>query len=146
MKFHAKFFDELTTKELYEIMRARSQIFVVEQGIKYCDFDRVDYDSLHCFLVDGDDVIGCLRAYRTEEYRDAVMLGRVLTLTHGCGYGQALMEKSLAAIKDRLSCDTLFIHSQKHAVGFYEIFGFRVISEEFIEAGIPHIAMKLENL
>lgn len=141
MKFYAKFFDELTAKELYEIMRSRSQIFVVEQGIKYCDFDRVDYDSLHCFLVDGDDVVACMRAYRTEEYPNAVMLGRVLSLTHGCGYGQELMEKSLAAIKDRLSCDTFYIHSQSHAVGFYKLFGFRVISDEFIEAGIPHVAM-----
>ena len=50
MRFIAKTFDELTTKELYEILKARAEIFVVEQNIKYVDMDDVDYKSFHCFL------------------------------------------------------------------------------------------------
>ena len=49
MKTKAKLFNELTTKELYEILKARAEIFVVEQNCMYQDMDDTDYESLHVF-------------------------------------------------------------------------------------------------
>ena len=118
MEFFAKTFDELTTKELYEILKSRSQIFTIEQNIHCQDMDDIDYNSLH-------------------------WVGRVLTLVHGNGLGKELMQKSIVAIKEKLKCKKICIDAQKHAVGFYKKFGFRVSSDDFLEEGIVHQKMEL---
>ena len=91
MRMKAKFFEELTTKELYEIVRSRTEIFLLEQKIICQDFDGIDYEALHCFLVEEGRVVAYLRAYLVD---DAVKIGRVLSLTHGNGLGQQLMTEA----------------------------------------------------
>ena len=63
MEFFAKTFDELTTKELYEILKSRSQIFTIEQNIHCQDMDDIDYNSLHCYIMDDNKVVAYLRAF-----------------------------------------------------------------------------------
>ena len=140
MKLKTKFFDELTTRELYEIARARTEIFLMEQRIVCQDLDRVDYDALHCFLEEDGELLAYLRAYETE---DGVKIGRVLSLTHGVGHGTYLMEHSLPEIEKRLRPERVLLHAQTHAQGFYEKFGFVVTSPEFLEEGVPHVMMEL---
>ena len=142
MKFKYKFFDELTVRELYEIIRAREDIFLLEQKIVCQDLDRIDYDSLHCYIEDSGRIMAYLRCYKTEN--GDIKLGRVLTAEHGRGLGARLMREALPVIKEIFNTDTLIIHSQKHAQGFYEKFGFRATSDEFLEEGVLHIAMRLE--
>jgi len=137
-----KFFDELTTRELYEIVRARTEIFLMEQKIICRDFDGVDYDSLHCFLEADDKVVAYLRAYRVDN--DAVKIGRVLSLTHGVGLGKHLMQVSIPVIKEKLPCKRIVLHAQSHAKVFYEKLGFAVTSSTFMEEGIPHVTMEKE--
>ena len=141
MKFIAKHFSELTPAELYEILRARAEIFLLEQHIVEQDMDGVDYDCLHCFLWEDGKAVGTLRAFYTDEAKTKVKIGRVVTLTHGKGHGKLLMEGSLAAIKQQLPYETLYVHAQTQAEGYYERFGFSPVGEEFDEAGIPHIEM-----
>ena len=62
MEFFAKTFDELTTKELYEILKSRSQIFTIEQNIHCQDMDDIDYNSLHCYIMDDNKVVAYLRS------------------------------------------------------------------------------------
>ena len=57
MELVSKFFDELTTTELYEIIKARAKIFVVEQNCVYQDLDNIDYRSLHIFFQSGSNVL-----------------------------------------------------------------------------------------
>lgn len=140
MEFKSKFFDQLTTRELYEIVRARTTIFLLEQRIICQDFDGVDYDALHCFLEEDGQVKAYMRAYRTEDGH--VKIGRVLSIVHGQGLGSSLMKLALPEIKRTFNCDTIVINAQKHALGFYEKIGFVVTSEEFLEEGIPHVAME----
>lgn len=140
MEFKCKFFDQLTTTELYEIVRARITIFLLEQRIICQDFDGVDYDALHCFLEEDGQVKAYMRAYRTEDGH--VKIGRVLSIVHGQGLGSRLMGLALPEIKRTFNCDTIVINAQKHALGFYEKIGFVVTSEEFLEEGIPHVAME----
>ena len=142
MKLKIKFFDELTTRELYEIVRARTEIFLMEQKIICQDFDGVDYDSLHCFLEENGKVLAYLRAYRTEE---GIKLGRVLSITHGIGLGARLMREAMPEIRKRFGCPRLVLHAQKHAQGFYEKLGFAVTSPDFLEEGIPHVAMAFDK-
>ena len=140
-KFYSKKFDELSTHELYEILKSRTQIFVVEQKISYVDMDGIDYNSLHCFIEDGGRVIACLRAFYDND--NSVKIGRVLTLTHGSGVGRELMERSLEAIKEKLPSQLIYVNAQEHAAGFYEKFGFSAVSNVFYEENIPHLRMEL---
>ena len=142
MNLIAKQFHELTTTELYEILKARSEIFIMEQHIHYQDMDDVDYDSLHCFFLEDNKVIAYLRAFYEQD--GIVKLGRVLTLKHGNGVGRDLLEQSLMAIKEKMKCRKICMDAQKYAVGFYEKFGFKVTSEDFLEEGIVHSAMELK--
>ena len=141
-EYKAKFFDELTVRELYEIVRARCEIFLMEQGIICRDFDGVDYDSLHCFIEDGGKVTGYLRAFYTES--GEVQIGRVLSLTHGVGIGGELMRSALVSIRERMGERKIILHSQSHAEGFYRKLGFITVSDVFFEEGIPHVTMELD--
>ena len=141
MKFIAKHFSELSPAELYEILRARAEIFLLEQHIVIQDMDGIDYDCLHCFLWEDGKAVGTLRAFYTDEAKTKVKIGRVVTLTHGKGHGKLLMEGALAAIQEKLPYDTLYVHAQTQAAGYYARFGFSPVGEEFDEAGIPHVEM-----
>ena len=142
MNLIAKYFNELTTTELYEILKVRSEIFIMEQNILYQDMDDVDYESLHCFFVEDNKVVAYLRAFYNED--NVVKLGRVLTLKHGNGIGKDLLEQSLIAIKEKMKCKKICMDAQKYAVGFYEKFGFKVTSEDFLEEGVVHNTMELK--
>lgn len=141
MEFIAKSFCELTVGQLYEIMKSRAEIFLLEQNIICQDFDDVDYCSLHCFFFDGKRVNAYLRAFSSDE--NAVTIGRVLTLEHGKGFGRELMKRSIEEIKKRFVCQKITLHAQKQAAGFYEKLGFHVSSDEFLEEGVVHVTMDM---
>ncbi len=144
MNFRSKSFDELNTKELYEILKSRAEIFILEQNIHCQDMDNLDYDSLHCFFVEENRVTAYLRAFYIDSENNTVKIGRVLTLKHGSGIGRDLMEQSIKAIKEKMKCRKISMDAQKHAIGFYEKLGFIVVSDEFLEEGIVHVIMELE--
>ena len=108
MIFKAKFFNELTNKELFEIVRARQEIFLMEQKIICREFDETDYESLHCFFEENEKVIAYLRAYRDEKY---IHIGRVLTITHGKGHGKDLMKLSVPTIRSVFGVGDILIHA-----------------------------------
>lgn len=140
MAWQAKRFEELNAAEVYEILKARSQVFLLEQGIICQDTDDVDYKSLHCFCMEGGRICAYLRAF--YESGDTVLIGRVLTTVRGTGLGRALMEYSLRAIGGRMPCEKILVHAQKHAAGYYERFGFRAVSGDFLEEGVVHVMME----
>lgn len=144
MNFKVKTFEELTAAELYEILKSRAEVFMLEQNIKCQDMDDIDYKSLHCFLQEDQRVAAYLRAYYKEGNSDIVQIGRVLTLRHGIGLGRALMAESIKAIKNKMQCRKICMDAQKHAAGFYEKLGFKVMSDEFLEEGIVHVVMECE--
>lgn len=143
MNLIVKRFDELTTKELYEILKVRAAIFIMEQQINYNDMDNIDYDAYHCFFMEDDKVIAYLRAFNANE-ENTLQVGRVLTLKHGNGIGKKLMEESVAYLRANTDAKKITMHAQKHAVGFYEKFGFKTIGNEFIEEEVVHITMYLD--
>ncbi len=143
MNLIAKEFSELSTKELYEILKARAEIFIMEQNIRYQDMDNIDYESLHCFFMEDNKVVAYLRAFYKDSSRTVVKIGRVLTLEHGKGIGKDLMRQSLEAIKTKMKCKKICMNAQKHAVCFYEKFGFVTTSDDFLEEGVVHVVMEL---
>ncbi|MBE6943846.1 MAG: GNAT family N-acetyltransferase [Ruminococcaceae bacterium] len=141
MKLQVKFFEELTTRELYEIVRSRTEIFLLEQHIICQDFDRMDYEALHCFLEKDGKVLAYLRAFQAGE--GIAKVGRVLSITHGMGYGTKLMTEALPYIREKLGVSKVVVHAQKTAQGYYDKLGFVVTSDDYLEEGIPHVTMEL---
>lgn len=145
MKLISKEFNELTSIELYEILKARAEIFIMEQKIHYQNMDNIDYNSMHCFIMEEDNrVIAYLRAFYQDDNKRIVRIGRVLTLKHGNGVGRYLMEQSLKTIKEKMNCRKICMNAQKQAIGFYEKFDFKVTSDEFLEEGVVHVVMELD--
>lgn len=144
MSIKAKYFNELTTTELYELLKVRSEIFVVEQNCLYQDLDDIDYNSLHIFIEKNNEIVAYLRAFYKDNSKDVVQVGRVLTKKHGIGTGKRLMIESLPIIKEKLKPKKIYIEAQKYAEDFYKKFGFITKSKEFLEEGIYHVIMELD--
>lgn len=144
MKKIVKYFNELTTKELYEILKARAAVFVVEQNCVYQDLDDVDQKSLHIFYESEGKVTAYMRTFIKDEATETVQMGRVLTMEHGKGLGGLLLRDGIAYIRKNMNPKRIYIEAQCYATGYYEREGFQVCSEEFLEDGIPHVGMVLE--
>ncbi|SDA27780.1 ElaA protein [Ruminococcus sp. YE71] len=143
MTIKVRYFDELTLRELYEILRARSEVFVVEQECVCQDMDRKDYDSLHVFAEEDDGSVGgCLRLFQRDE--DTVQLGRVVTVEHGKGLGGLLLHEGVRQARKHFTAKKIYLEAQCYAIGYYRKAGFEVCSGEFILDGIPHVSMELE--
>ena len=97
----SKWFHELTTTELYEILRSRAEIFVVEQNCVYQDLDGKDYESLQIFVEENGRVVACLRAFMKDE--KTVQMGRVLSLRHGEGYGAEILKAGIREIRKKMN-------------------------------------------
>ena len=144
MGFAAKYFQELTSVELYEILKARAQVFVVEQRCIYQDLDDVDYDSLHIFCRSGQNVTAYLRAFPKAGEAGVVQMGRVLTTERKTGLGGRLLREGIRIVRETMGAGKIYLEAQCYAVGFYEREGFKICSGEFLEDGIPHVQMELE--
>ena len=141
MKLVSKYFEELTTTELYELLKVRSEVFVVEQNCIYQDLDDKDYRSLHVFYEEEGEVLAYLRAFIKEE--GIVQVGRVLSATHGIGLGGEILKEGLLQIQEKFHPKKIYLEAQCYAIGYYEREGFKVCSKEFLEDGIPHVEMEL---
>ncbi|MBO4474021.1 MAG: GNAT family N-acetyltransferase [Clostridiales bacterium] len=144
MSLIIKHFSELTTRELYEILKTRQEIFVVEQNCPYMDIDDLDLDATHIFAQDEATgrVTGCLRVFVRDPEQGVAQIGRVVTLVHGQGLGGELLHAGVHFAFHNLRAEKIYLHAQTYATGYYEKEGFRVVSEEFMEDGIPHVEME----
>ena len=136
-----KKFDRLTPREVYEILRIRTAVFVVEQECPYQEVDGTDYDSLHVWLEEGDEIVAYLRIFVKDGETNTVQIGRVLSKRRGQGLGAKVLEHGLEAAKIEMGAGRVFIEAQTYALDFYKKFGFEACGEEFLEDGIPHTPM-----
>lgn len=139
-----KRFEDLSLTELYEIIRCRIEVFVVEQDIPYQDLDHIDNISTHVFIKNNNRIIAYLRVIDPRaECKDAC-IGRVLVMKEfrGNGLARRLMFKGIEVGK-KLS-DGIVLHAQTYLREFYESLGFVTTSDEYILEGRPHITMKLQ--
>ena len=136
-----KKFDRLTPREVYEILRIRTAVFVVEQECPYQEVDGTDYDSMHVWLEEDKEIVAYLRIFVKDEETNTVQIGRVLSKRRGEGLGAKVLEHGLEAAKIEMGADRVFIEAQTYALDFYKKFGFEACGEEFLEDGIPHTPM-----
>ena len=134
-------FDELTLYELFEIVRARFDVFVGEQHILEPEYDDVDYRSIHLFIPEDGRVVAYARLFPGEQ-EGQWQLGRMLTIRRKEGLGAAIIRAAQETAKERGGTQ-ISLHAQVQAQGFYERQGFKPCSAIFEEAGIPHIEMTL---
>lgn len=144
MELVIKRFDRLTPTEVYEILKVRTAVFVVEQECPYQEVDGTDYDSLHVWLEEDDSIVAYLRVFEKDKEKNMVQIGRVLSARRGEGLGAKILEHGIEAAKLELNAESIFIEAQTYALPFYEKFGFKACGEEFLEDGIPHTPMMLE--
>ena len=140
---HVKSFRELTVDELYELLRVRSEVFVVEQDCVYQDMDNDDQASIHLWLTEGDKVVALGRVCPAGTHMEEVSIGRVVTSVRGKGYGKRIMQEAIKVARERFGAKRIDLEAQEYARGFYEQVGFRQSSAQFILDGIPHIRMSL---
>ena len=131
-------FADLDAATLYDLLRLRSDVFVVEQECVYPDLDGRDTEpgTEHVWLADERGPYAYLRAMTDP---DGVRVGRVCTRRDARGRGAAA--RLVADVLGRTT-GTVVLDAQNYLVGFYARFGFAVDGPEFVEDGIPHVPMR----
>ncbi len=146
MDWYIKKFEQLSLDELYDILKMRSEIFVVEQECVYLDVDGKDKDVFHLFLKENSKILAYCRILPKGIAYEEASIGRVIVNRNFRKekLGETLMTKAISYLKDVLKEKEIKIQAQAYLLSFYKKFGFQEISEEYLEDGIPHIDMKMK--
>ncbi|MDD7570030.1 MAG: GNAT family N-acetyltransferase [[Actinobacillus] rossii] len=139
-----KTFQNLTAFELWKIYQLRVAVFVVEQNCAYQEVDEKDLKALHLFAKNSQK----LTAYcRIIPEQDGVHIGRVLVTkeARGTGLAKKLMTQALTVCQQRWQSEKIYVQAQAYLQDFYQSVGFKPISEVYLEDGIPHLDMVLNN-
>ena len=143
-QLHIKTFDQLTTSELYEFLRIRSEVFVVEQNCVYQDVDNNDQTAIHIWLTRGGKTVAMCRICPEGTKMPNTSIGRVITTERGKGYGMLIMKIAINSVMERIpAADHIEIEAQLTKQKFYERLGFVATSEPFMMEGLMHLEMKL---
>ncbi len=147
MQFQFKHFSELSTDELYDILQLRSGIFVVEQNCVYNDLDGHDKEAIHLFAQKDGEMVAYARLLKPGSRFGEFSIGRVVVkeTERGTGLGIRLMKEAKRYVFEEWKAEKIKISAQKYLQRFYEDLGFVVVSEEYLEDGIPHFGMLLEQ-
>lgn len=140
-QLHKKSFSQLTIDELYELLRVRSEVFVVEQNCVYQDLDGDDQPSIHLWLTVEGKVVALARVCPAGTHMKEVSIGRVITTERGKGFGRQIMLHAIDAAIEHFNAERIDIEAQEYAKGFYESVGFKQSSDAFMLDGIPHVKM-----
>ncbi|WP_153504235.1 GNAT family N-acetyltransferase [Cumulibacter manganitolerans] len=138
-ELHVKTIDEMTARELHDVLRLRVDVFVVEQACPYPEIDGRDADpSTRHLWIDGAD--GVAATIRLLDDGDQARIGRVATAPQhrGRGHARRLVEAAIALSAAR----PIVLDAQSHLRGWYGALGFVVDGPEFVEDGIAHLPMR----
>ena len=145
MKLHWKIkpFEALSVNELYDILRLRSEIFVVEQNCVYLDLDGKDKVALHLFGEYEGKIVAYVRLFKAGISFDNASIGRVTVAINyrDRKWGHDLMREAIAAIALHFGESKITIGAQLYLKKFYESHNFIQTSEMYLEDDIPHIEM-----
>jgi ElaA protein len=144
INWEVKSFEDLTSKELYSILQLRAEVFIVEQNCPYQDMDGKDSFSFHLLGTDADGkLIVYARILPADISFREVSIGRVVSspAVRRTGAGMELMEMALKVAEDKYGKVPVRIGAQLYLKKFYERFGFKQVSEMYLEDGIEHVEM-----
>ncbi len=143
LKWQCARLEDFSVAQLYAILAARESVFVVEQNCTYQEADGLDRKAVHLVAWSGPEVAAYLRVLGPETRFAEPSIGRVLTTVpyRGKGLGRAAMARALAYAGSVYQGHNLRISAQTYLELFYASFGFKKITEPYLEDGIPHIEM-----
>jgi ElaA protein len=143
MHFEFKPFTELTNEELYDIFQLRSEIFVVEQNCVYNDLDGLDKQAVHQFSRKDGEMVAYSRLLKPGTRFPEFSIGRVVVKesVRGTGLGKQMMVEAINFILNEWDAKRIKISAQRYLQNFYENLGFEVVTNEYLEDGIPHVGM-----
>jgi len=141
-------FDELDGASLYRILRARVDVFVVEQQCPYQELDGLDEAALHlCRWDKSNALVAYARLLPPGVRFEPPSIGRVLTAraARRTGLGRALMQCAIESVWQHWHASNIRLSAQRYLEPFYASFGFRVDSQPYDEDGIEHVDMVLNR-
>ena len=139
-----KKFSELSTEEIYNILKLRSEVFVVEQNCVYQDIDEKDQKATHLFIEKNNEIIAYTRIFKKGYYyEENPSIGRVVVSKkeRGKKLGKEIMLNSIEFIKKELEGRKIELSAQKYLDKFYKDLDFYSEGEDYLEDGIPHQRM-----
>ena len=120
MELFVRHFDELSLRELYDILKLRIDVFVVEQNCPYPEADNKDQTAVHVFLKDEDGIQAYLRVMDRGAESEYVSIGRVIAVKRRCGLGSRILSEGIRVAADLYQADTIYLEAQTYAIGLYE--------------------------
>lgn len=141
-------FEELTAAELYEMLKLRVDVFVVEQNCPYPELDNLDQQSVHLAYREDGKILAYARLVPGEIKYGVPSIGRVIVepAARGRGLARELMNRSIDFIFTEWRPSEIRLQGQLYLKEFYQSFGFNPISDVYDEDGIPHLDMKLDKI
>ncbi|MBW8522174.1 GNAT family N-acetyltransferase [Chryseobacterium chendengshani] len=138
-----KSFEEITTSELYAIIKARVDVFVVEQNCPYHDLDGYDQQAIHIWAEEDNNVLAYCRIFNKGIKYTETSIGRVLTTekARGKSLGKQLIQYAVETIENRFHTSEVRISAQDYLLRFYSGFGFKDTGKKYLEDNIPHTEM-----
>lgn len=138
-----KTFDEFNVPELYAILKARIDVFVIEQNCPYPDLDNYDQKAVHIWAEENGDVLAYCRIFDKGIKYDETSIGRVLTTerARGKSLGKQLIQYAVETIENRFHTTAVRISAQDYLLRFYSGFGFEDTGKKYLEDDIPHTEM-----
>jgi len=139
-----KTFEEFTVPELYNLLKARSEVFVVEQNCVYLDADGYDQQAIHIWAEEEDgEILAYCRVFDKGIKFEETSLGRVITTQKGRGrsLGKQLIQYAVETIENRYHTSEIRISAQDYLLKFYGDFGFEDTGKKYLEDDIPHTEM-----
>lgn len=142
--FFTKPFAQLSTTELYQVLKLRTEVFVVEQNCVYMDMDDKDYQCLHVLGYHDDKLAAYTRLVPPGISYPEASIGRVVTspLFRKHGYGKELMKYSISETLQFYDTSVIVISAQEYLLHFYTGLGFAAEGTNYLEDNIPHIKMR----
>ena len=143
-------FSQLNTHQLYELLKLRTDVFVVDQNCPYPELDDKDRISgvYHLLGTTGDKLVAYARLLPPGVSFPQVSIGRVVVAkqARGAGYGQQLIGKALDECQRLWPEKDIQIGAQVYLEKVYQQFGFARNSENYLEDGILHVDMMLSKV
>ena len=144
MQFTFVHFNALSTTDLYAILQVREEVFILEQTCLYADIDGKDKEAYHVMLKQNNELVAYARYFlKGDFYSDYASIGRVLVHPNHRNreFGHALLRYILDEVESRFDGSPIKISAQTYLLEFYGRYGFKKVSAEYLEDGIPHIKM-----
>ena len=144
LRWVTKSFAELSVDELYDVLKLRSEVFVVEQKCIFLDIDNNDRKAFHTIGFIGDEVVATTRLFEKDIMYDGYQsIGRVVSASkhRGLGIGKALMQYSISECERLFGKGPIKIGAQLYLKKFYSEQGFEQSGDVYLEDDIDHIPM-----